>query len=76
MQQTEGGTDTDAAAVTQLVSAQVPVSFVDLAGSLSVKNGAVLDGWSLSAPFSQVRIIPEVTPECLVHVEALRCVHF
>jgi hypothetical protein len=50
-------TVTDAATgASEVVQAEALLNVAELSGAVSVKNGAVLDGWSLNTPFSQVYI--------------------
>jgi hypothetical protein len=48
-------TVTDAATgASEVVQAEALLNVAELSGAVSVKQGAVLDGWSLNTPFSQV----------------------
>jgi hypothetical protein len=54
-------TVTDAATgASEVVQAEALLNVAELSGAVSVKQGAVLDGWSLNTPFSQVCAIKQI----------------
>jgi hypothetical protein len=69
-------TVTDAATgASEVVQAEALLNVAELSGAVSVKQGAVLDGWSLNTPFSQVCSTVKQNLQTIIHHQVTMLVY-